>query len=712
MKLFPNISLWLCLLLQTLTCHAQTEQDTTKLLNRTPIQLREVVINSRKWLSKADKIIMRVAADDNKNGEELLRQAPHVVISDKDLTIHGEGGTKLFVNDREIRLTGDNLLTYLRSLNAKDIDRIEVQEMASAADDANAKGGIIRIRLRHRTTNDCQGNMTLKSLFSDRTFGMQPSASFSLHQGRWDMYSFGSGSFTPKDKGTTSSTRQYSSSADDFVSDTHISSPAVNVQVSAGAFYTIDSTATIGAEAGYFHQHTRLGTLSNTTLTIGSPSVEDNIYSSIADYLQIINFNMYSATLNYRKLLDHNGSNFKILADYARKESTNNNHYLTRWLWTNRDTAYIDRLSSDYDIASANLSYTHVTTSGSSLQTGIKFTATQMRNSSIYESLTKYQEYISAAYAEFQTAISHWQLSAGLRAEYTQTRNSKSDIHWNYLNLYPHLSICYALDEMKRWMISMQYARQIERPAFDALNPNRIQLSQYSYQIGNPDLRPTYIHKLSTTLIRDYRYTLTIGCQLHTDLIREFALQDPTDRNVSYIMYENHQHENHWFVNLSAPIQIGRLLNITTSLTAVRQCIQKESGDAYSNHNLVFVNCTAGITLPRDYALELTYNMHNRLYSGNSSIATANLLLLKVKKSFCHKKILLTAGIDNLLDEPNRYQSQLSEYLMQSESRLGSDGRVFTLSLTYNFSSGKKRQIQRVENSSADERSRMNQPAK
>nr|MBP7985009.1 outer membrane beta-barrel protein [Bacteroidaceae bacterium] len=114
-------------------------------------------------------------------------------------------------------------------------------------------------------------------------------------------------------------------------------------------------------------------------------------------------------------------------------------------------------------------------------------------------------------------------------------------------------------------------------------------------------------------------------------------------------------------------------------------------------------------TLPRDYAIELEYNMHNRLFSGNSSVASNNLLNFKAKKTFCNDKILLSAGIDNILNEPNRYQSLLSDYQLNSKSKIGSEGRVMNVTLTYNFNAGKKIQQRRVENSSSEERGRISQ---
>lgn len=104
-------------------------------------------------------------------------------------------------------------------------------------------------------------------------------------------------------------------------------------------------------------------------------------------------------------------------------------------------------------------------------------------------------------------------------------------------------------------MLIGQYGRYIERPTFSALNPNRIQTSEYSYLIGNPMLRPTYINKFSITLVYNFRYTLTVGGNLHHDLIRQFGKEDAENSDISYVINENHNRENHWFVAITAPWQ-------------------------------------------------------------------------------------------------------------------------------------------------------------
>lgn len=695
-----------------MTC--QLQEDTAK--NREPIKLEEVVVKSNKILSTGDKFVLRVARDDNKNGEQLLRQAPSVVVSRDDISIFGMGGTKVYVDNREVRLSGEKLIAYLRTLSSKDIERIEVQTFADASTDANAKGGVVRIIMRRKQDDGIQGNISLKSEKADRASVGLPSASLNSHHGKWDFYSSASDAWHSKDNGSSDNVRDYHNGTDRFNSKGSISQPQNDFNVSAGAICKIDSLRSIGAEIGCFGNHVNLKTASTSVLTHGG-----NSYNSNADYVQKMNYNMLSGTVNYRRAYDKRGSQLTFIADYARKHSAGDNAYNIRQLWNNVDTTYRSHLTSTYDIASADLSYKKAFKDYSSLQAGIKFTMTQMDSHNNYQSLyheawneladymysLKYGEYIQAAYAECQKDIDRWALAAGLRVENTKTENKDTKAGRHYLDLYPHLSIRYSFDEMRRWMIMAQYARQIERPAFDALNPNRIQYSQYSYQIGNPNLKPTYIQKISLTLIRDYKYTFTVGCNLSTDMIRPLCHPDAANADISYVTYENHRHENLWFVNISAPFQIGTWLDWSNNITAVRQCIKMAGEENYSNHNLIFINSTADLKLAHHCAIELDYDMHNHLYSGNSGILSSNRLNLQVKKTLPKRNITITAGVDNILNESSRYQSILNSYTINSTSNLGSDGRLFNFAVVWNFNAGKAFKSHPIVNGSNEERERL-----
>ena len=160
----------------------EIQEDTT--MNKEPIKLKEIVVKSNKIFSKGDKFILRVSRNDNKDGEQLLRQAPNVVVGRDDISIFGMGGTKVYVDNREVRLTGENLIRYLRTLSSKDIEHIEVQPFADASADANAKGGVVRIKMRRNQDDGRHGNVSLKSEMSDKALAWLPSASLNLHHGK------------------------------------------------------------------------------------------------------------------------------------------------------------------------------------------------------------------------------------------------------------------------------------------------------------------------------------------------------------------------------------------------------------------------------------------------------------------------------------------------------------------------------------------------
>ena len=127
------------LVICALPCNAQKDSTKMATFNKEPIQLKEVVVKSQNLIVKADKITKIISINENKNGEELLRQTPSIALNGKDITINGSSGTKVFVNDREIRLSGDNLISYIRSLSSKDIESIEVLPVAGASYDADER---------------------------------------------------------------------------------------------------------------------------------------------------------------------------------------------------------------------------------------------------------------------------------------------------------------------------------------------------------------------------------------------------------------------------------------------------------------------------------------------------------------------------------------------------------------------------------------------
>lgn len=488
-----------------------------------------------------------------------------------------------------------------------------------------------------------------------------------------------------------------------------------------GAIFEIDSLNSVGAEIEYINQASDGTSWSQTDLVKNSYPMK-----STGNYRQKDDYNTFSATVNYLREMDDRGSVFKVIADYVSKRSTGDNFHTicyeqSSWSY---DAVYRSHAAADYDMATTDISFQKNLREKMSLKIGTKYAYTLMDDHSLYEGVTssgswipneeygytlRYNENIVGAYASFSAEIKNWSFAAGVRAEYSKTSDRSEDFSRDYLDLFPNLSVTYAFDPIKRWMLVGQYARNIERPPFYTLNPNRIQSSDYSYQIGNPYLRPTYINRFSVTLVYNYCYTVTVGGNLHHDLIREFCKQDVANPDVSYITYENHDRENHWFVAVSLPYQPFTWCNLTGNFIGVRQDIRMTELSSFLSHYLGFANAIATFALPAGFTVEARYSGTSRLYSGNSEVAPRHTVGVMARKKLFNDKLLLAVSVDNIFNQANEYASTLDVYRTSSRYENGLTGRVFKVALTWNFNSGKKVRKSKIEIGSGSERSRLNE---
>lgn len=690
-------------------------------LKASSFALNEVVVQAKNLERKADRFVISVSPSTGKDGTELLSQAPGVWLADGNISINGAQGTKVYVDNREIKLAGEELLTYLRSLKSEEIKRIEVIPIAGAEYEASSRGGIILITLRRRPNNGTQGSVTMGTAQSVDLNRYQPSATLNARIGKWTINASASATLTPKDNSEITSSRQYPDEDSHFRSLSNFDIRSNYGTGRLGAIFEIDTLNSIGAEIEYVSQASKGGSGSQTELIKSGFPI-----NSTGNYYQKDDYNTFSTTANYLRRIDDKGSLFKVIVDYANKASTGKNdyHIMQKFAGQTKDSIYRNNADAAYDIVTSDISVRKSLRKGMSLNAGLKYTYTFMDDNSCYENqgadglwninpaygyALKYNENIAGAYASFSADLNRWSLTAGLRGEYTRTSNRSDHLKRDYFDLFPNLNVTYAFNNLKTWMLVGQYARNIERPAFYTLNPNRLQTSDYSYNIGNPYLKPTYINRFSATLVYNYRYTLTIGGNLHHDLIREFCKEDATDPDVSYITYENHDIENHWFVAANIPLQPVRWCNLTANYVGVKQDIRMTSEADFASHFLSFTNVTASFILPKDLTLEAQYNGSSRLYSGNSEVAPQHTLSFFARKKLVNDRLLVTVSANNIFNRYNDYINNMAAYTTQSHYESGSQGRTFKVFLTWNFSSGKKIKKQTIERSSNSERSRMNE---
>ena len=679
--------------------------------------IQSVEVKARLVRREADRFVVDVAnapAAIGKDGIELLERAPGVWIDGEKISINGKSGSKVYVNDRELRMEPEQLLTYLRSLRAEEIQKIEVVPTSGADYDADSAGGIIRITLKKRRENGVDGSVSFNTSQGTIIHRYDPSANINVHSGRADFYASAWGSFG-KDRTTTDEQTLYNTADKALNAHSEMKGRNRSFGASAGAVVEIDDKNSVGAEAEYWRN--RNGEPNNTYTDFRDGGTLTHTDSHF-DNLNVRN--NYSATFNYIRKIDTLGSTLKLLLDYTRRETDAGNDNFSRITapGSAADSTYRDNAASVYNVATATLALEKKFSPRWSLKAGAKYTYNDMHNDALYEYLKgdawvrndkqsftiNYTENIAAAYAIASAQLGRWSLVAGLRGEYTHTTGK--DVGQDYFSLFPNANVSFALSKEKGWSLIAQYARTIERPRFWCLSPQRMQISDYTYQTGNPSLDPSFKQDVSLTLVAAHKYTLTAGVQLVGDEIQQTMQADPENPDLLQLAWVNYDATKNCYASVNLPFQPAKWWQLNANVTYMRRGQRVEQHGAEEFFNWGFVNLSTTFTLPAKFYIDLSYRYQSRLDLGNCWVEPDHRLQAGVKKRF-GDRFTASFSVQNLLDQGQEIGAHGDGFVRTMKARQTWSNRSFRIGLTYNFKSGKAFKRKAVEAGSADEKSRL-----
>ncbi len=156
---------------------------------------------------------------------------------------------------------------------------------------------------------------------------------------------------------------------------------------------------------------------------------------------------------------------------------------------------------------------------------------------------TKIKETTAALFAEMSQTFGNVSLSAGLRWEYTDSQyflwgEKKDDQSRNYYNIAPNASISFSIGNVST---NLSYMRKTSRPAFEQLSSAVRYLDRYSYEVGNPNLKPIYRDYLSlSSSWRDIVVELTYYSTKNYFMWQTSAYTDsPKNADVTLLKMEN-----------------------------------------------------------------------------------------------------------------------------------------------------------------------------
>lgn len=677
-----------------------------------------VVVKAQIIRREADRFVVDVAntpAAAGRDGIELLERAPGVWIDGDKITINGKSGSKVYINDRELRMESAQMLTYLRSLRSEEIQKIEVVPIVGADYDANASGGAIRITLKKRRENGLNGSVSMTTRQSDIQSAWAPNANINIHSGKLDFYASAWGYIdhtnNSSDERTLYQTRDAS-----LIAHSDMTEKSRNFGGKAGAIYEINAKHSVGLEAEYYRDNEPSTNDSYTDL-----SSSEGVTRTDSWFQQHGINTTFSTSANYIWRIDTLGSTLKFLGDYTRRANDVANDNQSRIIaQTLRDSLYRDNSHSLYNIATATLALEKKFTPRWTLKAGAKYTYNDMRNNALYEYQKEnvwvpndsqsfainYTENIAAAYAIASYTSKRLSFVAGLRAEYTHTYGKGTSVSQNYTGLFPNVNISYALNKEGSHSLIAQYARTISRPNFWALSPQRMQISDYTYQIGNPELEPAYMQDMSLTLVLKYKYTLTAGVQLRTGEIQQTFIADAENPEMLRLTWINFDRTKAYYLSANLPFQFTKWWSLNANLTYMRSGQRIAPADPERFYNFFFLSSSTTFSLPAKFYIDLSYNYQPELAFGEVWVKQQHRLNAGIKKRF-GDRFVASFTVRNLLNERQHIGANGAGFTREVLVKQPWNSRTYLIGITYNFKSGKAFKNRSVEAGSEAEKGRL-----
>ena len=474
--------------------------------------LDEIVITQQKKLieQKPDRIIFNVENSVTAIGGDALdalRIAPGLRVQNNSINLLGRGESRVMINGRLLQLSGEDLTSYLNSISASDIKKIEVITTPPAKYEAAGNGGLINIVLKKGQLNAWKN--TISAVDNINTYNFFTLRNSLLYNKNKLSISFNLNGT----KGNSRNTEDFQVFYPESNWDIDISSKDEQDNISAQLLldYSISDKTIIGIQY--------LGNTKTPNLIDRSVSRIFN-QSNILDSLLINNgnnqvkVNSHLINLHTNTKLDTIGKGISFDLDYFTYDSNQNRDFITNSFSANNDFLGInasantfsnqntENLSIKTDVEHPtkfmNLSYGLKVSSiknTSDIQFFNTITGTPVFDSNISNTF-KYEENNQAIYISGLKKVNEkWDIQLGLRLENTNTKGFSLELNEtntnNYTKLFPSFYASYNKNDNNSF--SLSYGKRIERPRFRDLNTFRVVISSNTYSVGNPFLRPSFI---------------------------------------------------------------------------------------------------------------------------------------------------------------------------------------------------------------------------
>jgi iron complex outermembrane receptor protein len=509
-----------------------------------------VTVNATKPLveQKIDRMVVNVDAAVTNVGAtalEVLEKSPGVTVDkDGNISLKGKQSVQVFIDGKPAYLSGAELVNMLSNMNANQLEQIELMTNPPARYDAAGNSGIINLKTKKSKQVGFNGSATAG--YSQGKY-WKTNESLNMNYRKNKVNAFMNYSFN-----------RNKSSQELIIHRTFLRpDQTVNAIFDQRTFmprFRNNNNLKLGMDY-FLSKKTTLGFVASGSITSGWEKNYNTAY--LKNDVNALDSIVYatnttdqewkngSLNLNLRHIFDSTGRELTADADYSRYASKSNQAFTNTSYtpdWTKKtQTDLLGILPVGVTIYSAKVDYSHPMKSGWKAEAGLKSSYVSTDNEAEYYTKEAnawepdysktnqfvYKENINAGYLNLNRQFKKWGVQTGLRFENTNYKGHQlgnpqkpdSSFKKSYNSFFPTVYLTYKANEKNQFGINL--GRRIDRPSYQSLNPFLYYLDNYTYEAGNPFIRPQFTWNAEVSHTYKGFLTTTINYSRTTDFMTE-----------------------------------------------------------------------------------------------------------------------------------------------------------------------------------------------
>jgi iron complex outermembrane receptor protein len=519
--------------------------------------LKDVSVTTRKPPVQflPDKTVVNVDASITSAGGsvmDVLEKSPGITIGrDGNIIMKGKPQVMVLIDGKSTQLTGTELQAYLSGISASQVATIELIDNPGARYEAAGNAGIINIRTKTSRQKGFNGSL---SLSMGQGFFPKTNNSLNLNYryGKFNLF-LNYGNRFGKERMKIGALRKYHDvNGNDSLllqqpNITRTDFAAHNVKT--GVDYFVSSKTTMGVS--FTGNITDREVNSFSTIDWMSPDyvIDSTIFTSGTreNRFERAGLNFYT-----RHTIDSR-SEIGADIDFIQFDINGDQYFQTQLLAPgSMIQATKGNIPSRLKIFAAKIDYSKKF-NNLLWEAGLKTARTNTDNLAEYyyhdgnnwqDDLGRsnhflYDEKIHSVYSSIDKQNGKWHWQTGLRYEFTSYKASQlgnavvkdSTFKKNYGSLFPSAFVAYNVDSSNT--ITLRMGRRIDRPQFQNLNPFLVTLNKYTFESGNPFIKPQYTWNFELT--HNYKNILSTGISYSylKDYFSQIFIIDSNSNNVN-----------------------------------------------------------------------------------------------------------------------------------------------------------------------------------